>query len=185
MYNGGKGEALLRRLYCESDMLSNDENSENFIKINLLRYFVCIRRLSLFCWMLTASFWIFLCFLTWFLVHYNEYLFWIVTLPHYSYIELKGESWGHSYLLYYIFLLDHIDLREQKFNVVNKFFINYFNKCFTTNENKKYILLDILYFVIFMILIGCPEKEMWWQYHLLFLGKYAITIVLRDSYMNR
>jgi len=62
--------------------------------------------------------------------------------------------------VYYIFLLNHIDLREQKFNMVNKFFINYFNKCFTTNENKKYILVDNLYFVIFMILIGCPEKEM-------------------------
>ena len=34
----------LWELYCESDMLLNDENGENFIMINLLHYFVCIRR---------------------------------------------------------------------------------------------------------------------------------------------
>ena len=44
-------------------MLLNDENGENFIMINLLHYFVCIRRLSLFCWMLTKAF-KFVCFLT-------------------------------------------------------------------------------------------------------------------------
>ena len=46
----------LRGPYCDSDMLSNDENSESFIMINLLHYIVRIRRLSLFYWLLSATF---------------------------------------------------------------------------------------------------------------------------------
>ena len=132
----------LKELYCESDMLLNDENGENFIMINLLHYFVCIRRLPLFCWMLTKAF-KFVCFLTSFFSSLmsicSELLHCLIILI------LNWKENPEDILICYIigsriiflniFLLDR-KLREQKFNMVNKFFISYFNTCFAPNENK-------------------------------------------------